>query len=90
MKKALLWLIALSCALAAALNLLFLFGAVGKIWSSIGAALIILCYIALVLFKRSGKDTAQAETGTLAKVRGIITAVCACLWLLTFGLTMFR
>ncbi len=89
-KKLLLWAIALSCALAAALNLLFLSSVIGKTGCSIGAGLIILCYIALVLFKRSGKDTARAEDGPVAKARGIATAVCACLWLLTFGLVLFR
>ena len=88
MKLILQWSIAAALFAAAACNVLYLTGVWTRTAVSAGMLLVILCYLAVAVYKRKGTKDVVSDT-RMDRLRGNATGVLAVIWLVTTGLSMF-
>ena len=88
MKAILQWSIMATLLAATVFNVLYLTGVWTHAAVETGSLLVVLCYLAVILYKR--KMTGDAVTDTRAdRLRGNATGALAVIWMITIGLTMF-
>lgn len=88
MKLILQWSIAAALFAASACNILYLTGVWARTAVGTGTLLVILCYLAVAIYKRKGTDNTVSDT-RMDRFRGNATGALAVIWLVTTGLTMF-
>ena len=92
LRKALQWLIALACTVAAVLNILYLTGAQPKSVTSIGCAAILACYVLQWVARRTvpaAKTENAGDNTPVDRVRVILTLAAAAVWIVTIGMSFF-
>ena len=88
MKSVLQWSIATALFAASGCNILYLAGVWPRTTVSVGTLLVIVCYLAVVIYKRKGDNQTVSDT-RMDCLRGNATGVLAVIWMITMGLTMF-
>ena len=87
-KSVLQWSIAVSVIAAALGNVLYLTGVWPRTVTSVGSILVIVCWCAVLLYKKTHKDDVVSDT-QLDRLRGTLTSVAGVIWLITMGMMTF-
>lgn len=87
-KRAMQWAILAVCLAASVLNILYLTGVFSQHAATIGFILVVACFAAHLLLQKRYADAPPAPDTPPERLRGILTAVFAVIWLVSAGMAL--